>query len=407
MGFFSSVYGVCIVLLAGFGLFLSVWIIFTPANFSLYPLAVGAPEISPWLIALNALALGLLGLRGNLGKAGWVAIACALVGLLLSCWPLIQFPGANQQMERAMQQAFGNDALTVPAHLAAKFRPQPFVLRDAFTGLRSPETRYTPDILFAKPDGVSLMLDVYRPGVGATQPSPRSYPTVVMIHGGAWRTGSPKDNAAFNQHLAAQGYTVVAISYRLAPQYHFPAQLQDVQTALRFIQAHAAEYEIDLNKLAIMGRSAGGHLAKLAAYQPTAPTFKAVISYYGPIDLTAGYYDLPNPDPIDAPTTLRSFLGGSPKELPDLYKQASPIEFLRPSLPPTLLVYGGRDHVMQAKFGRSLSERLLTLNNQAVFLEIPWAEHAFDAVFHGVSNQLALYYTERFLYKTLKSGVAE
>lgn len=94
---------------------------------------------------------------------------------------------------------------------------------------------------------------------------------------------------------------------------------------------------------------------------------------------------------------LKAFLGGTPEEFPDRYRQASLYTYVTRPVPPTLLVYGKQDHLVQAKFGRAMGDRLRQAGNSATFLEIPWAEHAFDAVFRGVSSQLALYYTERFL----------
>lgn len=373
------------------GLFLSSWIVLTAPIFSLYPLSVGAPEVSPWLFGLNAIAvLSSLWLRA--GWVKWGALACGCLGLLLSCLPLVQLPTTHQQVLTEMERNLGKNFLTsIPTNLQSKFRAQPFVFTEAFKGIALDSVRVKTDVQFAAPDGIPLTLDVYRPGQAGT------YPGVVMVHGGAWRSGSPKDNPEFNRYLAAQGYTVIAVSYRLAPQHPFPAQLEDVQTAIAFIQQHAAEYELDLNRMVIMGRSAGGHLAKLVAYQPNAYPFKAVVSYYGPIDLTKGYYDLPNPDPINVRAVLEAFLGGTPDAVPAQYQQASPASLLRRNLPPTLLIYGGRDHIMKATFGRQLADQLRSLGNTAVYIEIPWAEHAFDAIFNGVSNQLALYHTERFL----------
>ena len=153
--------------------------------------------------------------------------------------------------------------------------------------------------------------------------------------------------------------------------------------------------------MAIMGRAAGGHLATLAAYKKSAIHFKAVVNYYAPVDLAAGYYDLPTHDPIDVQTILSNFVGGSPEEKPELYKKAALTTYIRPDLPPSLLIYARKDHLVMSKFGRWLYDNLRGKNNPAVWHEIPWAEHAFDAVFFGISNQLALYYTERFLAKTL------
>ncbi|MBC7972224.1 MAG: alpha/beta hydrolase, partial [Verrucomicrobia bacterium] len=228
------------------------------------------------------------------------------------------------------------------------------------------------------------------------------YPTIVVIYGGAWQHGSPNDDAPFSRYMAARGYTVVAIDYRHAPQYRFPAQLEDVKTALAYIQQHAVDLEVDLDRVALMGRSAGAHLAMLAAYQPSSIPIRAVVNYYGPVDLTKGYYDLPHPDPINSRAVLKALLGGTPEQFPELYKQASPYNYVQQALPPSLLIYGGRDHLVQSKFGRSLYDRLQAAGNRAVWIEIPWAEHAFDKVFNGVSNQLALYYTERFLAWALR-----
>ncbi|MCY7366991.1 MAG: alpha/beta hydrolase, partial [Chamaesiphon sp.] len=217
------------------------------------------------------------------------------------------------------------------------------------------------------------------------------------IYGGAWQRGSPDSDDAFNRYIAAQGYVVWAISYRHTPAYHFPTQIDDVRSALAYIKQHSVEYETDLDRVALIGRSAGAQLAMLAAYQDPPFPIKALVNYYGPVNLTAGYDDVPTPDPIESRATLRKFLGGTPTDFPELYYQASPLNTVKPDLPPSLLIYGGKDHIVQAKYGLYLAQKLQSEGNKAVFIEIPWADHAFDAVFSGLSNQLALYHTERFL----------
>ncbi len=379
------------VLLTAIGAFLSSWIVITAPIFALYPLSVGAPELSPWLLGLNLLAgLLALGLRTSWLKGGILLVSA--VSCVISAMPLLQIAGTTQRLTAEIETVLGNNYTDrIPATIQQHWRSQPFSLVDAFRGIPDPPVRLTSGIPFAAPEGVPLTLNVYRPlQVGR-------YPGVVMIHGGAWRSGNPQDNAQFNRYLAAQGYTVVSISYRLAPTYRFPAQLADVQTALRFIQKHAADYELDADHLVVMGRSAGAHLAMLLAYQPDAPPLRGVVNYYGPVNLERGYYDLPNPDPIDSRAVLVDFLGGDPTQFPREYQAASPGTLVRPNLPPTLLIYGDRDHVVQSKFGARLTERLRSHQNTAVFLNLPTAEHAFDAVFQGVNNQLALYYTERFI----------
>lgn len=380
-----------LLLLSTLGLFLSVWIVIPAPVFSLLPLSVGAPEVSPWLVGLNAIAT-LLAFKSRTSWIGRIGLGFGVIGLIISFLPLSQLPATNQQADTAMIQVLGADYLAkIPQPVQAQMRPQPFVLADVFRGIPTRQVRYSSGIPFAAPDGVPLKLNIYRP------PQVGKYPAIVVIYGGAWQRGSARANAQFNRYMAARGYVVWAIAYRHAPRYRFPAQLEDVQAALAFIQQHATEYETDVERIALLGRSAGAHLAMLAAYHPEAPRIRAVVNYYGPVNLTKGYYDLPYPDPIDVRAVLQAFLGGSPDELPELYWQASPISYVTQPQPPSLLVYGGQDHIVQAKFGRALRDRLRAVGSQAIFLEIPWAEHAFDAVFNGVSNQLALYYTERFL----------
>ena len=140
----------------------------------------------------------------------------------------------------------------------------------------------------------------------------------------------------------------------------------------------------------------------LAAYEPNAPRIRGVVSYYGPVDLADGHRNPPKPDPLGIRTIEEALLGGPPDSVPGRYREASPITYVTRRIPPTLLVYGGHDHVVEARFGRLLHERLLATGTSSVFLEIPWAEHGFDAVPGGPSAQMSLYYTERFLAWALR-----
>ncbi|MFN6469867.1 MAG: alpha/beta hydrolase [Nostoc sp. SerVER01] len=380
-------------LLASFtSLLLSSWIILPAPNMFLLTLAVGAPEVSPWLFLLNLLSLLLSFFCIRRRQIRRLACAASLIGLLICGWVLANIPLTQMQMAKVMTQDLGADYLEkIPVQLTTKMQPHPFNLVNSFRGIALGKTRHQKDIIFAAPGGVPLKMEVYQP------PEVGKYPALIVIYAGAWQHGNPSANAEFNQYIAQQGYTVFAIDYRHAPKYQFPSQLDDVRTALNFIRKHAAEYEADPERIVLLGRSAGAHLAMLAAYQLDAPPIRAVVSYYGPVNLTEGYKTPPSPDPINTRAVLKAFLGGSLEELPNQYRIASPINYLTHPLPPTLLIYGSRDHLVEARFGRKMYERLHESGNTAVFLEIPWAEHAFDAVFNGVSNQLALYHTERFL----------
>ncbi|MEA5554282.1 alpha/beta hydrolase [Anabaena cylindrica UHCC 0172] len=381
-----------VLLLSFSSLFLSAWIVIPAPNMFLLNLGVGAPEVSPWLLMLNLLSALLSFFCIHQRQIQRLASIFSLIGLLFCSLVLVNITTTQMQMAQAIQQGLGADYLAkIPVEISSKMQTSPFSLINTFRGISLGKTIHKTGIIFANPAGVPLKMEVYQPlKVG-------KHPALVVIYGGAWQRGNPRANSEFNQYIASRGYTVFAIDYRHAPKYQFPSQLEDVNTALNFIRKHAAEYEADLERMVLLGRSAGAHLAMLAAYQPDAPPIRAVVNYYGPVNLTEGYKSPPQPDPIDTRAVLRTFIGGSLEEFPKQYEIASPINYVTRSLPPTLLIYGSRDHLVEARFGRQMYERLHDFGNTAVFLEIPWAEHAFDAVFNGVSNQLALYYTERFL----------
>jgi acetyl esterase/lipase len=365
-------------LLVLMGSFLSIWIVIPAPIYSLLPLSVGTPEISPGLVCLNVAILILGGIRFWLRypkkrRRSIATLCCIVLALSLSASPLMQFAEVQQQAERALaeplprkiESSLGRgDLLDLSPLLRAKMRSNPLILGDLWHGIPRADVRIDRNIPFARPDGQALCLDIYRPAqVG-------NYPGIISIYGGAWQRGSPKSDDNFNRYIAAQGYVVWAISYR---------------------------------RMAMIGRSAGAQLAMLAAYTPTPFPIRAVVNYYGPVDLTAGYDRPPVPDPIESRSTLLKFLGGTPTDFAELYRQASPINAVKPGLPASLLIYGGKDRIIEAKYGKHLAETLRSQGNRATFIEIPWADHAFDAVFNGLSNQLALYYTERFLARELLS----
>ncbi|MCF2971904.1 alpha/beta hydrolase [Synechococcus sp. Nb3U1] len=382
-------------------LFLSLWVVVPAPTFALLPLSIGVPELSPGLWLLNGvvLVLAMLGILAGL-SAGPLLLGLLALGLFSV--PLLQVPMTVRQVEQTLQP-FVSAAPTAPPR-------QPIQLWDSLAGIPLDPIREPQEQVFAQPDGIPLKLRIYMPPVHYRHDMPQGlYPGVLVIYGGAWQRGSPEDNALFNHALAAQGYTVIALDYRHAPRYRFPTQLEDVRAGVRFVQEHAQEWGVDPERMAVMGRSAGGQLALMLAYraEPQPTPLRAVIVLYGPVDLAAGYADPPRPDPINTRAVLEAFLGGSPATRPDLYRQASPIHQVRPQLPPTLLIYGGRDHVVQPKYGQLLAERLQQMENKALLIRIPWADHAFDAVPRGLSSQMALYATERFLASTLKVPAQE
>jgi acetyl esterase/lipase len=94
---------------------------------------------------------------------------------------------------------------------------------------------------------------------------------------------------------------------------------------------------------------------------------------------------------------LETYLGGTPDQLPDAYRAASPITYVSAQVPPTLLLYGSRDHIVEARFGRVLHDRLREVGVTSFLVELPWSEHAFDIIPSGLGGQVSLYYIERYL----------
>ncbi len=365
-------------------LFCSIWIVVPAPNMLLLPLAVGVPELSPLLLAASLIVFA-LALQARRGTTGTVAVTCSGIAAVLCAWPLLQLPAVVARFDEALPRPAGSALREYPLSLTALVR-----------GLDVGAARITRGIQVGSPGGSALTVDVYRPA------SAGRFPIIVQIYGGAWQRGVPGDNAAFAQYFAARGYVVFAIDYRHAPKWQWPVQIEDVRAALAWIAAHADEYDGDRSRTALIGRSSGAQLALLAAYEARPAAVSAVVSYYGPTDLAQGWRVPPRPDPLNVRAVLEAYLGGTPDEVPRRYSEASPISYVAAAVPPTLLVYGTRDHIVEPYFGRDLHQRLRAAGASSVLLEIPWAEHAFDALPSGLAGQLLLAYTERFLADALR-----
>jgi len=377
--------------------FISIWIVLPPPHASLLPLAVGAPELSPWLLLVSLILCAIAFRTTGVDVTARVVFSLAAASAVLSAYPLIRAPFALATFDSAMEQGLGKDyERQIPAGASAALRPHRISATDFARGISLGDVLIRRGVEFAKPNGVPLTFDVYRPV------SAGPHPILLQLYGGAWQRGSPEDNPTFAGYFASKGYLVIALDYRHAPEWKWPAQIQDVRAALGWVIAHAAEYEGDPSRIAVIGRSAGAQLALVAAYQAGMPLVRAVASYYGPVDLVEGWRRPPRPDPLDTRAILETYLGGTPETVSALYHAASPVTYALSRVPPTLLIYGARDHIVEARFGRELNDRLQENGATSVLLEIPWAEHAFDALPSGLSGQIALYYTERFFAWALR-----
>lgn len=220
------------------------------------------------------------------------------------------------------------------------------------------------DIVFKETPQGSLCLDIYRP-VAKTE---QTLPVVLWLYGGGWVMGNKNQIRMMKaHHLAQHGYAVVAINYRLAPAAIFPAQIQDVKSAIRWLRSHAADYGLNADAIGVWGGSAGGHLAALAATSADVVSLndakddasvscavQAAVDFFGPTDMSQ----------VDAylnaiPSHFSpQFIGGPLTENLQQVQAANPITYIDDNTSPFLIVHGKRDSVVPHQQSELLHDAL-------------------------------------------------
>jgi acetyl esterase/lipase len=363
-----------------------------PPHKLLWYVRIGVTEWGYWLAPLLVAPL-LPAWRRLLGAP--LAIGGAMAAALAGA-PLVRALLIARTLPREVERAFGGAApIDRPA---APGRPAPLVFADLVRGLPAPGV--TVDRMpYVTRDDREYALDLYRPRERMS-----ALPLVLVIHGGAWEGGDNRQLPELNRYFAARGYAVAAINYRLAPQYRFPAPTDDAAAAIAFLRAHADALQIDAGRVALIGRSAGGHIALHAAYTLGDPAIRAVAAFYAPTDMHYGYANPANPAVIDTHGVMTRFLGGAPHEIPDVYDAASPVNFVGPTTPPTLCIHGDLDEMVFPPNSRMLAQRLLAHGRPHLLLALPWGAHGCDANLCGPAGQLSVYAIERLLAATLSSA---
>jgi acetyl esterase/lipase len=362
-----------------------------PLSFLWEP-AVAATE---WGHLLALLALVILAIPGWREPPGQVGIGLALLAGALFLSPLARARSVAAQLPGQVEQAFG---ATAPASLpGAAARSEPLALGDLLGLEAPPELQVTSHSYSREP--VELSLDLY-----LRSEAIRPAPVVIQIHGGSWSGGDNTQLPGINRYLAARGYAVAAINYRLVPAYTFPASLEDVRAAVTWVKAEGPALGLDPSRIVLMGRSAGGHLALLAGYDAPDPSLRGVVAYYPPTDMVWSWEHPADPWVYDSHGVLRAFFEGDPSSKPETYAAASPLEFVTADSAPTLLVHGGRDELVFEAQSERLSKRLSELGVANLHLSLPWASHGCDANMAGPSGQLSVYAIERFLASVMGPG---
>lgn len=257
------------------------------------------------------------------------------------------------------------------------------------------------DQVYAERDSGPLTADVFVPkGDGP-------FPGMLVVHGGAWAYGSKQQLSGAARLLASNGYTAAAISYRLAPDQLFPAQIFDCQAAVRWLRKHATEFKLDPARLGGFGYSAGGHLVALAgalddaglhegnlpADAPSA-RLQVVIAGGAPCDFSKIAADNKG---------LAYWLGGTPAEKPDAYREASPANFVTADDPPMFFFHGAKDDLVPIDSPRAMSERLAAAGVTSELYTVPDAGH-MEAAVNEAAFRRALKFADQILKLKGASG---
>jgi acetyl esterase/lipase len=203
------------------------------------------------------------------------------------------------------------------------------------------------NVRFASPQGQDLKMDLYVPK------SAGPLPVVLWIFGGSWRIGS-KGYHVNVRDLPRYGIAVAAIQYRLSGTAKYPAQLEDCQEALRWLQAHGTAFGLDPERIGVSGESAGGHLAALLGTKEGRRRIRAVCAIYPATDLVSLGRQYAGPE---EPSDIERLLGGEIEQKLALAADASPVNHVRTSSPPFLMFHGDRDTGFCSITGRSLRSR--------------------------------------------------
>ena len=255
------------------------------------------------------------------------------------------------------------------------------------------------DVVYGKADEVDLHLDLAVPEKGDGP-----FPLIVCIHGGAWRGGSKAGYRPLIKALAEKGYVAAAVEYRFVPKYKFPAQIEDVKCAVRYLRAHAKELKIDSNKVGAIGDSAGGHLSLLLGLMDAkdglegsggnpgqSSKVQAVVNLYGPTDFTA-----PGPWNPVATGLVADFLGTSDSKSA-VAIQASPITYIDKDDPPILTFHGSADPLVPLDQAKRLHEALKKAGVTEQLEIIEGAGHGWQGKDHEHSDRMMLEFFDRYL----------
>ncbi len=352
-----------------------------------------------WQLLATAVLLRLDALGSWPGRVGLALAAVQWVVALT----LVRFAlDTPRVMEEALVDALGADYRDdLPDDPAGWDEPRllPIVLPSL---VRHKDVRRVRDITYSRVRGTTLRLDLFMPRGAPAGPRP----VVVYVHGGAWVLGfRDRQGLPILVEMARRGWVGVQISYGLSPRARFPEHLHDVKRAIAWIREHADEYDLDPDMVTVVGGSAGGHLAALAAltggradlqpgFEDADTSVQACVPFYGVYD-AVGELGVQDDD-------WRNFIGGTViqadlDEAPDMWRLFSPQTLIRPDAPPFLVVHGLRDTLTSPQEAQTFAANLAAVSSEPVgFAGLPATQHAFD-VFPSIRTSHVVLGMARFL----------
>lgn len=248
--------------------------------------------------------------------------------------------------------------------------------------------------------GQKVAMDIVRPRNASA-----AVPAVLLVHGGGFRRGHRNSYLPLAIKLAERGYVAATASYRLAPRHQFPAAVEDVKAAVRFLRANAQKYGIDPTRMGASGGSAGGHLVLMLGLTGDVKEFEGsgpnrefssklncVVNYFGPTDFTHSYSKS-----VDAAEVLPLWLGGDLSHNRTYHQKASPLNWVTPNAAPTLSIHGTADTYVAYEHSLWLTTRLLDAGVAAELETIPGAGHGFRGADAERAEQRLFAYFDKHL----------
>ncbi len=293
------------------------------------------------------------------------------------------------------QQYQIDSSYTIKSTYAKLIKKYPFITIPEVQS--NPDVQEISNLVYNKVQERALHLDAF------INKKNKKNPAVIMIHGGGWRSGNKNQMQFLGKEIASKGYTAFAVEYRLSLEAKYPAGVIDVKNAIKFIKDNAAKFNIDPNKITILGCSSGGQMAALIGTTNNNSIFedktfksKSASKVNAIIDID-GVLAFKHPESSEGDMAA-FWLGGKSDEIPENWKQASALSHTNKNTPPTLFIcssiprfHAGRDDMIKIMNEHKIYNEVQTISDSphSFWFYEPWFEQTIS-------------YTVRFLDKIFK-----